>query len=138
MPTKKSTSGTKALVIVESPAKAKTIKKYLGPGFEVKASMGHIRDLPSREMGVDITNAFTPSYEIMASRKKTLTALKKAAKGVDMVYLAPDLDREGEAIAWHLTEALKIPPERFCRVVFNAITKSTIQPAFDNPHELDL
>ncbi len=138
MPTKKSTSGNKALVIVESPAKAKTIKKYLGPGFEVKASMGHIRDLPSREMGVDITNAFTPSYEIMASRKKTLTALKKAAKGVDMVYLAPDLDREGEAIAWHLTEALKIPPERFCRVVFNAITKSTIQQAFANPHELDM
>ena len=138
MAAKKSTPGTKALVIVESPAKAKTIKKYLGPGFEVKASMGHIRDLPSREMGVDITNAFTPSYEIMTSRKKTLTVLKKAAKGVDMVYLAPDLDREGEAIAWHLTEALKIPPERFCRVVFNAITKSTIQQAFANPHELDM
>lgn len=138
MAIKKAAPGTKALVIVESPAKAKTIKKYLGPGFEVMASMGHIRDLPSKNMGVDVTADFTPTYEIMASRKKTLTALKKAAKGVDMVYLAPDLDREGEAIAWHLIEALKIPPERFCRVVFNAITKSTIQQAFANPHKLDM
>ncbi len=135
---KKSSSSGRSLVIVESPAKARTIEKYLGDGFEVKASMGHVRDLPGKEMSVDISNSFAPTYEIIAGRKKTVASLKKAAGAADMVYLAPDLDREGEAIAWHLVEALKIKPEKYRRVVFNAITRSTIQDAFAHPAELDM
>ncbi|MFC1782944.1 type I DNA topoisomerase [Planctomycetota bacterium] len=128
----------KNLVIVESPAKAKTISKYLGKGFEVMASMGHIRDLPSKSLSVDISNDFTPTYEIIPSRKKTLASLKKAAKNAMLVYLATDLDREGEAIAWHLIEALEIKIDRTRRVVFNAITKNAIQHAFAHLQNLDL
>src|SRR5450432_154199 len=127
----------KTLVIVESPAKAKTINKYLGDDYIVKASMGHVRDLPSKGMGVDL-KTFVPDYEVLESRSKVIAELKKLAKDSDKVYLATDLDREGEAIAWHLKEALGISDERAQRVIFNAITKSEIQKAFKTPHAIDI
>src|SRR5256886_15508592 len=127
----------KSLVIVQSPAKAKTINKYLGDDFVVKASMGHVRDLPSKGMGVDL-KTFVPEYEILESRGKVVSELKKLAKESKDVYLATDLDREGEAIAWHLKEALGISDERAKRVIFNAITKSEIQKAFSTPHKIDI
>src|SRR3982751_71021 len=123
----------KNLVIVEPPAKAKTINKYLGDGYVVRASMGHVRDLPSKGMGVDL-KTFEPSYEVLTSRGKVVSELKKLAKESDQIYLATDLDREGEAIAWHLQQALGIPDDRVQRVIFNAITKSEIQKAFNHPH----
>src|SRR4051812_3501847 len=127
----------KTLVIVESPAKAKTINKYLGSDFVVKASMGHVRDLPSKGMGVDL-KTFEPEYEVLESRGKVISELKKLAKESESVYLATDLDREGEAIAWHLKEALGISDAKAHRVIFNAITKSEIQKAFKNPMQLDM
>src|SRR5213082_3139276 len=127
----------KNLVIVESPAKAKTINKYLGDDYVVKASMGHVRDLPSKGMGVDL-KTFQPEYEVLASRSKVINQLKKLAKDSHDVYLATDLDREGEAIAWHLKEALGLSDDRAKRVIFNAITKSEIQKAFLNPHKIDI
>ena len=134
---KRTAKSGKKLVIVESPAKAKTINKYLGADYVVKASMGHVRDLPSKGMGVDLKN-FEPQYEILKDRGKVITELKKLAKDSDEIYLATDLDREGEAIAWHLKEALGIPDERVRRVIFNAITKAEIQKAFQNPHAIDI
>src|SRR5215212_8674325 len=127
----------KNLVIVESPAKAKTINKYLGDDYIVKASMGHVRDLPSKGMGVDL-KTFVPEYEVLESRDKVVNELKKLAKTSEHVYLATDLDREGEAIAWHLKEALGISDERARRVIFNAITKTEIQKAFKNPIAIDI
>src|SRR5687767_12084364 len=127
----------KSLVIVESPAKAKTINKYLGSAYIVKASMGHVRDLPSKGMGVDL-ETFEPEYEVLESRGKVVNELKKLAKTSDEIYLATDLDREGEAIAWHLQQALGIPDSRVKRVIFNAITKTEIQKAFKTPHKLDI
>ena len=103
---KSSSTNGKALVIVESPAKAKTINKYLGDDFEVQASMGHVRDLPSKGLNVDIENNFEPTYDIMPGKRKVIASLKAAAKKCDKLYLATDLDREGEAIAWHLAEIL--------------------------------
>lgn len=132
------TTNKKALVIVESPAKAKTINKYLGSGFEVKASMGHVRDLPSKGLSVDIENNFEPTYEITPNRKKTVATLKAAAKGCRDLYLATDLDREGEAIAWHLAQVLEVPEERTYRVIFNAITQSAIKQAFAQPGRIDM
>src|SRR5258708_33989451 len=114
-------SNGKNLVIVESPAKAKTINKYLGDEYVVKASMGHVRDLPSSGMGVDL-KTFEPEYEVLDSRAKVIGELKKLAKESSEVYLATDLDREGEAIAWHLKEALRIPDSKARPVIFNAIT----------------
>jgi len=128
----------KSLVIVESPAKAKTINKYLGPDFEVKASMGHVRDLPAKGINVDIENNFEPTYEVMSGKKRVVVSLKAAAKKCDSLYLATDLDREGEAIAWHLAEILGMPEEKVYRVVFNAITKSAISSAFAEPGKLDM
>ena len=136
----------KNLVVVESPAKAKTINKYLGKDFVVKASMGHVRDLPSRNPkgvkapvpGVDLENDFTPTYQPLDGRKKLLTELKKYAKSAPQVFLATDLDREGEAIAWHLAEALGVDEEKIRRVVFNEITKSAITEAFAHPRDIDL
>lgn len=133
----KSTNG-KSLVIVESPAKAKTINKYLGSDFEVSASMGHIRDLPSKGMNVDIENNFEPTYEITPGRKKMVSSLKAVAKKCQNVYLATDLDREGEAIAWHLKECLGLDDENTYRVVFNAITKDAIKKAFADPGKVDM
>src|SRR6478672_9387303 len=130
----------KTLVIVESPAKAKTINKYLGNDYIVKASMGHVRDLPARGgIGVDL-KTFEPEYVIIEERGKgkVVTELKKLAKDAPEVFLATDLDREGEAIAWHLKEALGIPDERVQRVIFNAITKTEIQKAFQSPKKIDM
>lgn len=125
-------------MVVESPAKAKTINKYLGPDFEVKASMGHVRDLPSKGFNVDIENDFEPTYDIMPGKKRTISSLKAAAKKCDKLYLATDLDREGEAIAWHLAQLLKIPSDKTYRVIFNAITKNSIRQAFAEPGKLDM
>ena len=116
----------KSLVIVESPAKSKTINKYLGSGFQVVASMGHVRDLPGKGLNVDIENDFAPNYDIMTGKKRTVISLKAAAKKCDHLYLATDLDREGEAIAWHLAEILGFPKEQTSRVVFNSITKKAV------------
>ncbi|OHB64033.1 MAG: DNA topoisomerase I [Planctomycetes bacterium RBG_13_60_9] len=127
-----------ALVIVESPAKAKTINRYLGPDYEVQASMGHIRDLPSKGLNVDIENNFEPTYDIMPGKKRVVTQLKTAAKKCDKLYLATDLDREGEAIAWHLAQILGVPEDRTYRVIFNAITKSAIQEAFAEPGRINV
>jgi DNA topoisomerase-1 len=132
------TTSKKSLVIVESPAKAKTIHKYLGPDFEVKASMGHVRDLPSKGLNVDIENDFEPTYDIMPGKKRTVTALKAAIKKCDELYLATDLDREGEAIAWHLAQLLGVPEEKTYRVIFNAITSTSIKQAFAEPGKLDM
>jgi len=127
-----------ALVIVESPAKAKTINKYLGASYTVKASMGHVRDLPEKGMGVDIEKDFEPTYEVLSSRKKLISELKSVVRGVDEVYLATDLDREGEAIAWHLSQALNLDQHGVKRVVFNEITKTAILKAFENPRLINL
>jgi DNA topoisomerase-1 len=128
----------KSLVIVESPAKAKTINRYLGPGYEVQASMGHIRDLPSKGLNVDVENGFEPTYDIMPGKKRVVSQLKAAAKKCDKLYLATDLDREGEAIAWHLAQILGVSEDRTYRVIFNAITKSAIQQAFAEPGRIDI
>jgi DNA topoisomerase I len=128
----------KALVIVESPAKAKTINRYLGSEYIVKASMGHVRDLPKRGFGIDVDHDFRPEYELLDTRRKVIGELKKAAEHASEVYLATDLDREGEAIAWHLWQALGVPAERVHRVIFNEITSSAIQQAFSHPKQIDL
>jgi DNA topoisomerase-1 len=128
----------KSLVIVESPAKAKTINHYLGPGYEVQASMGHVRDLPSKGLNVDIAHDFEPTYDIMPGKKRVVGQLKAAAKKCDKLYLATDLDREGEAIAWHLAQILGVPEDRTYRVIFNAITKTAIQQAFAEPGRIDI
>ena len=127
----------KSLVIVESPAKAKTINKFLGRDYLVKASLGHVRDLPKSKLGVDVDNGFSPKYVVIPKRKKLLTKLKQAARKVKDVYLAPDPDREGEAICFHLAEELKGPKNKIHRVMFNEITKKAIQEAFKNPGEID-
>ena len=121
------------LVIVESAAKAKTINKYLGKEYKVRASLGHVRDLPKSKMGVDIAHDFAPDYVVIADRKKIITELKKLAKDADEVFLATDLDREGEAIAWHLASVLKLPSAKTRRVVFNEITQKAIREAFQSP-----
>src|SRR4051794_13252067 len=126
----------KALVIVESPAKAKTIGKYLGKQYIVKASLGHVKDLPKKDLAVDIEKDFTPKYEVIEGKKKLMTELKQAAKGVDSVYLAADPDREGEAICWHLQEELlpkKSDKPAIFRVMFNEITANAVKKAFDKP-----
>ena len=129
----------KTLVIVESPAKAKTINKLLGGDFIVKASMGHVRDLPERALGVDVEHGFAPQYVAIKGRAKVLSELQAAAAKVDRVLLAPDPDREGEAIAWHLREALrgKVPQDKFRRVTYNEITASAIHKAFEQPGEIN-
>src|SRR3974390_893843 len=138
----------KALVIVESPAKAKTINKYLGKQFVVKASLGHVKDLPKKDLAVDVDNGFRPKYEVIEGKKKLMQELRDAAKKVESVYLAADPDREGEAICWHLQEELggngdrkkKQSPEapRFYRVMFNEITKKSIDKAFEQPSQLNV
>jgi DNA topoisomerase-1 len=128
----------KTLVIVESPAKAKTIGRYLGKGYDVEATMGHIRDLPTKGLGVDVKHDFAPEYEVLASRKKIVSELKKKAAGAERVFLAPDLDREGEAIAWHVKETLKIPDDKAFRVTFNEITKNAIEKAFHSPGKISI
>jgi len=125
------------LVIVESPAKARTIEKYLGKDFKVAASVGHIIDLPKKELGVDVEHDFKPSYEVMPEKKKTVTALKNAAKNAEEIYLAPDPDREGEAIAWHIANLLKKKDRPMHRVLINEITKQAVIKAIEEATELD-
>ncbi len=125
------------LVIVESPSKAKTIGKYLGPGYEVVASMGHVRDLPKSKLGVDVEHGFQPDYQPIKGKEETITALKKAAKKSGKVYLATDPDREGEAISWHLKELLNIPDEKTYRVTFNEITKKVVNESIAAPRAID-
>ncbi len=136
MPNKKNIMA-KNLVIVESPAKAKTIEKFLGPDFQVESSFGHIADLPSKEIGVDVNNGFLPKYEVSADKKALVTKLKGLAKNAEMVWLASDEDREGEAISWHLSEELKLDKSKTKRIVFHEITKNAILKAIDNPREID-
>jgi len=142
---------SKGLVIVESPAKAKTIQKYLGKGFTVEASLGHVKDLPKSTLGVDIDNEFETEYIVIPGKEKVLAKLKKLALSADNIYLAPDPDREGEAIAWHLAEELGEEkkgkkkkkkkdgdaPDRIRRVTFNEITKRAVQEAFEHPRDID-
>ncbi|MFY9911037.1 MAG: toprim domain-containing protein, partial [Candidatus Sulfotelmatobacter sp.] len=143
----------KSLVIVESPAKAKTIQKYLGKGFSVEASLGHVKDLPKSTLGVDTDEEFATEYVVIPGKEKVLAKLKKLAGGMDAIYLAPDPDREGEAIAAHLADELdgnghakkkkkkkkedgEAPP-RIQRVTFNEITKRAVQAAFEHPRAID-
>ncbi|MTH16340.1 type I DNA topoisomerase [Flavobacterium sp. LC2016-01] len=127
----------KNLVIVESPAKAKTIEKFLGSDFQVESSYGHIADLPSKEIGVDVENGFKPKYEVSPDKKALVSKLKTLSKNAEMVWLASDEDREGEAISWHLAEELKLDIKKTKRIVFHEITKSAILKAIDNPREID-
>ncbi len=126
------------LIIVESPAKAKTIKKYLGEDFEVMASMGHIRDLPKSKLGVDVDNNFEPQYENIKGKADLIKTLKSAAKKSEQVYLATDPDREGEAISWHLANILSLPEEQANRVTFNEITKTGVQGGMADPRSIDM
>ena len=130
--------GKTALVIVESPAKARTIEKYLGRDFKVVASMGHLRDLPKSTMGVDLEHGFTPHYIPVKGKEDIIEELRERAAKADMVYLATDPDREGEAIAWHLKELLELPGERACRVTFNEITKKVVTESITKPREIDI
>ena len=129
---------SKNLVIVESPAKAKTIEGFLGKDFTVRSSFGHIRDLVKKGYGVDIENNFTPTYEVSEGKERVISELKKLSKGADMVWLASDEDREGEAISWHLSETLNLDPRKTKRIVFHEITKSAIQKAIENPRNIDI
>lgn len=126
-----------SLIIVESPTKVKTIRKYVGADFDVRASMGHVKDLPKSALGIDMKQDFTPTYQVIETKKKTLSELKKAAKGVTNIFLAPDPDREGEAIAWHIAEEVGRKDKKIYRVLFNDLTKSTILEALSHPGELD-
>ncbi|WP_427871279.1 toprim domain-containing protein [Listeria aquatica] len=126
------------LVIVESPAKAKTIEKYLGKKYQVKASMGHVRDLPKSQMGVDFEHNFEPKYITIRGKGPVLKELKQAAKKAKKVYLAADPDREGEAIAWHLANSLELDQTDDLRVVFNEITKDAVKESFKHPRKIDM
>ncbi|NQU07082.1 MAG: type I DNA topoisomerase, partial [Candidatus Abyssubacteria bacterium] len=128
----------KKLVIVESPAKAKTINKYLGKDYRVEASMGHVRDLPKKELGVEVDDGFKPRYVTAQGKSKIINNLKKCAEEAEAVYLAPDFDREGEAIGWHIQEAIGKKNDNIRRIVFNEITKSAIQEAIRNPRDIDM
>jgi DNA topoisomerase-1 len=128
----------KSLIIVESPAKTKTLKGFLGRDYQVEASMGHVRDLPSSKLGVDVENNFEPSYVPIPDRKDVLKKLGEAARGADTVYLASDPDREGEAISWHIANALKLPESKIRRIQFNEITKSAVQQALAHPRTINV
>ena len=127
----------KSLVIVESPAKAKTIGKYLGSGYEVKACMGHLRDLPKSKIGVDIEHDFEPDYKPIKGKEDIINDLKKSAKSSEYVYLATDPDREGEAISWHLKELLNLSDDKARRVTFNEITKKVVTESIQEPRDID-
>ncbi len=134
----KSVSRRGTLVIVESPAKAKTIGKYLGRGFTVKSSIGHVRDLLKSRLSVDIDNNYEPEYRVPNEKRPLIKELKAAAAKAKEIYLATDPDREGEAIAWHVMESAEMEPERTRRVVFQEITKPAVQAAFEHPREIDM
>src|SRR4030043_605532 len=129
---------SKKLVIVESPAKTKTLGKILGKGYSIKASLGHVRDLPKGQMGVDIENGFLPKYVVPKAKTKLVNELKQATKDASTIYLATDPDREGEAIAWHLAEAVGIGKKPYHRVVFREITEEAVKEAFKNPRSIDM
>ncbi|MFW6286755.1 MAG: type I DNA topoisomerase [Candidatus Sumerlaeota bacterium] len=135
--TSRGASGAKNLVVVESPAKARSINNYLGKDFTVKASVGHVLDLPKSKLGVDIENNFTPELVTIRGKKKTIDELKKAAKNAQTVYLATDPDREGEAIAWHIAKALQLDPDKMRRATFNEITPNAVREAIANPGAID-
>ena len=126
------------LVIVESPAKARTVGRFLGKEYSVKASVGHVRDLLRSQISVDVENDFNPKYRVPNEKRDVVKELKADAARVEEVYLATDPDREGEAIAWHLVEAVDADPNLVRRVVFHEITKDAIQNAFDNPRDIDM
>ena len=128
----------KNLVIVESPAKVKTIKKYLGSDYEVLASQGHVRDLPKSSLGIDVDNYFEPKYIAIRGKGSLINSLRKAAKNADKIYLATDPDREGEAISWHLYETLKLQDKKVYRITFNEITKTAIKNSLKDPREIDM
>jgi DNA topoisomerase-1 len=132
------TSRNGKLVVVESPAKARTVGKFLGKGYTVKASVGHIRDLLRSQLSVDVENGFTPKYRVPNEKRPVVKELKKLAAGAQEIYLATDPDREGEAIAWHLTEAAEMDEARTKRVVFHEITKDAVAEAFAHPRQLDM
>ena len=129
---------SKNLVIVESPAKAKTIEKFLGKDYQVMSSFGHIRDLAEKGIGIDFENNYQPQYVVSTDKKKTVSELKKATKDAEIVWLASDEDREGEAIAWHLYEELKLKKETTRRIVFHEITKDAILNAIEHPRDIDV
>ena len=128
----------KNLVIVESPAKARTLGKILGKGYSLKASLGHIRDLPKKQLGVDIKKDFAPEYVVPKPKKKIVLELKQAVKTASTVYLATDPDREGEAISWHIAEVTKSNGAPYCRVIFHEITKEAVKRAFSHPRSIDM
>ena len=128
----------KYLVIVESPAKVKTIKKFLGANYNVVASNGHVRDLPKSTLGVDIENDYEPKYITIRGKGDKLAELRKEVKKVDKVYLATDPDREGEAISWHLATALKLEDKKMSRITFNEITKNAVKASLKNPRTIDM
>ena len=128
----------KYLVIVESPAKVKTIKKFLGKNYEVMASNGHVRDLPKSQLGIDVKGDFEPKYITIRGKGDILAALRKEVKKADKIYLATDPDREGEAISWHLCNALKLEGKDVSRISFNEITKSAVKESLKNPRKIDM
>src|SRR5690625_2431341 len=128
----------KNLVIVESPAKAKTIQKFLGDDFMVESSFGHIADLPKKGMGIDLENNFQPTYEVSDDKKDVVKKLEKLADKAETIWLASDEDREGEAISWHLQNVLELDKKETHRIVFNEITKKAIQNAIENPRKIDI
>ncbi|MBO7364702.1 MAG: type I DNA topoisomerase, partial [Lachnospiraceae bacterium] len=126
------------LIIVESPAKVATIRKFLGSGYDVEASQGHIRDLPKSTLGVDLEHGFEPKYITIRGKGEIVSALKKAVKKADRIYLATDPDREGEAISWHLSEALDMDGKDVCRITFNEITKDAVKQALKSPGAINM
>ena len=128
----------KYLVIVESPAKVKTIKKFLGANYDVEASNGHVRDFPKSQFGIDVEHDFEPKYITIRGKGELLAGLRKSAKKAEKVYLATDPDREGEAISWHLKELLGIPDDKTYRVTFNEITKQAVRSGIENPRDIDI
>ena len=128
----------KYLVIVELPAKVKTIKKFLGTNYEVAASNGHVRDLPKSQLGIDVEHDFEPKYITIRGKGDILANLRKLVKKADKVYLATDPDREGEAISWHLSKALKLEDKKACRITFNEITKTAVKASLKAPREIDM
>ncbi len=128
----------KYLVIVESPAKVKTIKKFLGSNYEVMASNGHVRDLPKSQLGIDVENDYEPKYITIRGKGDILAGLRKAAKKADKVYLATDPDREGEAISWHLSKALKLDEKKMRRITFNEITKTAVKASIKEARDIDM
>ena len=135
---KKTKEDKKHLVIVESPAKAKTIKKFLGSTYKIEASMGHIRDLPKSQLGIDIENDYEPKYITIRGKGELLSQLRKEAKSADKVYLATDPDREGEAISWHLLHALNLKEKPISRITFNEITKNAVKKSISEAREIDM